>query len=312
MPEPSIDRQLPVGDEIFLDHVGHFVSDLESAGARLERLGFAVSPINLQQNADPDGTLKPSGTSNRIAILRRGFIEVLAATHDTPLADQLKQALARYAGLHLIALSHADVPAQRARLTALGFPMQDIINLRRHVITPEGLREVRWSVLRPQSGVMPEGRVQYAYCHTPELTWPENGPMPRNGADTLTDILVCVTDRREAADRLGRFAGRKAVEHGAFSIVPLERGKLVLIERTVAESLLQSRVPTVPFMAGQALRSIDLARTRKALARGGITPLFDGEELVCVGPADGIGSYLLFHAPAVTAPWIALAAAGRA
>ena len=115
-PQTQADRQLPLGNDVFLDHVGYFTADLDAAGAQLERLGFAVSPINLQQNADASGRLKPSGTSNRLAVLRRGFLEVLAATHDTPLGDQLKAALARYAGLHLIALSHADIPRQRERL----------------------------------------------------------------------------------------------------------------------------------------------------------------------------------------------------
>ena len=40
------DRQLPVGDQVFLDHFGYFVADLETAGLRLKRLGFQVTPIN--------------------------------------------------------------------------------------------------------------------------------------------------------------------------------------------------------------------------------------------------------------------------
>ena len=112
------DRQLPRGEEIFLDHVGYFTADLAVAGKQVERLGFQVSPVNLHQNADAQGLLRTSGTSNRIAMLRRGFIEVLAATHDTPLAQRVKDALKRYAGLHLIALSHDDPAAVRARLVA--------------------------------------------------------------------------------------------------------------------------------------------------------------------------------------------------
>ena len=51
-PQNWADRQLPVGDDVFLDHVGIFTADLGAAGAQLSRLGFAVSPVNLQQNAD--------------------------------------------------------------------------------------------------------------------------------------------------------------------------------------------------------------------------------------------------------------------
>ena len=56
------------------------------------------------------------------------------------------------------------------------------------------------------------------------------------------------------------------------------------------------RPPAVPFMAGQALRA-DLALTREVLARAGVTPVFSSSELICVGPADALGGYLLFHAP---------------
>ena len=303
-----MDRQLPVGDEVFLDHVGYFVADLEWAGQRLERLGFAVTPINLQQNADANGQLKPSGTSNRLARMRRGFIEILAGTHDTPLADQLKQALGRYAGLHLIALSHCDVPAQRERLNRLGLPMQEVVNLRRHVRMQGELREVKWSVLRPEPGAMPEGRVQFAYCHTPELTWPPSAPMPANGADGLTDILVCVADRHAVAERFGQFAGRDPVHDAAFAIVPLDRGRLVLIEPRDATILPGFELPALPFMAGQALRSTDLELTRAALAKAGVRPAFESGTLVCVAPDDATGSYLLFHDPGVQAPWSALAA----
>jgi catechol 2,3-dioxygenase-like lactoylglutathione lyase family enzyme len=304
------DRQLPAGDEVFLDHVGYFVADLDSAGRVLERLGFVVSPVNLQQNAGPDGALRPSGTSNRIARLRRGFLEVLAATHDTPLADQLKAALARYAGLHLIALSHDDVPAQRARMTQAGFAMQPVINLRRHVERGGERHEVRWSVLRPEPGVMPEGRVQFAYCHTPDLTWPEPPPALPNAADGLTDTLLCMADRREAAARFGRFIGRAPVEGPMVTTVPTGRGDLVFAGPRVIEAMFDAPPPAVPFMAGQALRSADMNRTRATIAAAGVTPLADTGSLLCLRPQDALGSALLFHDAGVTEPWFLLGARG--
>jgi hypothetical protein len=104
--------------------------------------------------------------------LRRGFIEVLAATSETPLTFQLRQALARYACLHLVALSHADLDAQRVRLTQSGFAMQEVVRLRRPAQTAGVSPEVSWSVLRTEPGVMAESRVQFVTSHTPELSWP--------------------------------------------------------------------------------------------------------------------------------------------
>jgi hypothetical protein len=79
VPDRFRDRQVPVGDEIFLDHTGHFVESLDEAGARLQRLGFLPSAVNLQTNLGEDGVTRPSGPSNRLVHLRRGFLEFLAA-----------------------------------------------------------------------------------------------------------------------------------------------------------------------------------------------------------------------------------------
>ena len=306
------DRQLPAGNEIFLDHVGYFAADLGVAGGQLERLGFQVSPVNLQQNPDAGGVLRPSGTSNRLAMLRRGFIEVLAVTHDTPLAERVKEALRRYAGLHLIALSHDDLAAQRARLVAAGFKMHDTVNLRRQTQTPDGPREVSWSVLRPEAGALPEGRVQYVKCHTPDAVWPPALTRHPNKADAVTDMLLCSNDRRASAERLGRYAARKPEHEGARSTLALDRGRLVFVEPGEAAKFLPGfAAPDLPFMAGQAIRSADLAATRDALARNGMKPVVDRGDLVCVGPSDALGGYLLFHAAKVDDPWGTLATARR-
>jgi Glyoxalase-like domain len=302
-------RQLPRGDEVFLDHVGYFVADLDAAGSQLGRLGFRVSLTNVQTNADANGELKPSGTSNRLAKLKFGFLEILAATHDTPLAEQFKTALARYSGLHLIALSHDDLPAQRARLVEAGFAMQDVVELKRRDRTLPGAPEVHFSVLRPQPGAMAEGRVQWVTPHTPDTVWRPDTITTENGAEGLTDMLLCVDDPAGVAARYGRYVGRAPVMRGGLHAIALDRGGLVFADAVqVAKILPDLRVPSLPFMAGQALRA-DLALTRAVLAKNGIRPVYSSAELICTGPADALGGYLLFHAPSIADPWSALAAA---
>jgi hypothetical protein len=124
----------------------------------------------------------------------------------------------------------------------------------------------------------------------------------------LTDILLCVADARAVAERYGRFAGRTAAHDGAFAIVPLDRGRLIFIEPRDAQMLPRWNLPALPFMAGQALRSVDLRRTRDAMMQAGVEPAFESDTLVCVAPDDALGSYLLFHDASVPAPWAALAA----
>ena len=108
----EIDRQLPVGGEIFLDHVGHFVRDAAAAGRALARAGFSPTPKSVQAN--PDGT--PTGTGNVTAMFRRGYVEVLFKTADTPLGREFDLALASHAGVHLAAFSVADADAAHRRL----------------------------------------------------------------------------------------------------------------------------------------------------------------------------------------------------
>jgi hypothetical protein len=306
MTAPWISRQLPEKAEVFIDHVGYFVPDLEVAGAQLERLGFRVSLVNVQTNADARGELKPSGTSNRLARLKFGFLEILAATHDTPLAEQFKQQIARYQGLHLIAFSAADMRAERTRLTDAGFAMQGIVELRRRDRTLPDDPVVHFSVLRPQPGVMAEGRIQWVRPNTPDTVWRPD-TISTNGAEGLSDILLVVDDPAVAAARYGRYVGRAPAKRNGLHVVPLERGGLVFADEGGAARLLPAfRPPAVPFMAGQALRA-DLALMREVLARAGVTPVFSSSELLCVGPADALGAYMLFHAPGVNDPWGAMA-----
>jgi hypothetical protein len=302
------DRQLPRGREVFLDHVGYFVPDLEAAGSRLERLGFRVSLANVQTNADANGDLKPSGTSNRLAKLKFGFLEILAATHDTPLADQFRQAIARYSGLHLIAFSADDLALERTRLTGASFAMQDVVELKRRDRTLPGTPEVHFSVLRPQPGVMAEGRVQWVTPRTPDTVWRADTITTENGAEGLTDMLLCVDDPAAVAARYGRYVGRAPVMRGGLHVVTLDRGGLVFADAAQTAKMLPGfRAPGLPFMAGQALRA-DLSRTREMLGRSGIRPALASDDLICIGPADALGGYLLFHSPTVSDPWGALAA----
>src|SRR5690606_10708957 len=130
----ELPRQLPLGDEIFLDHVGHFVPDREAASAALTRAGFLPTPLSVQVN--PDGT--PVGTGNITAMLPRGYIEVLFKTADTPLAQELDAALAGYAGVHLAAFAVADAEAAHRRLETAGFPVRPLVRFQRPVDTGSG------------------------------------------------------------------------------------------------------------------------------------------------------------------------------
>jgi hypothetical protein len=94
------DRQLPFPDEIFLDHVGHFVHDHEAASRALTRAGFAPTPASIQVNPDPKGAAPQlTGTGNVTAMLSRGYIEILFKTADTTLGARIHHAARRRNGI---------------------------------------------------------------------------------------------------------------------------------------------------------------------------------------------------------------------
>ena len=128
------DRQLPAGEEIFLDHIGHFVRDQETAARALARAGFAVAPVSIQTSPAPaGGAPQLTGTGNVTAMLARGYIEGLFKTADTPLGRELDAALARYGGVHLAAFAVADAAAAHRRLAASGFRMRPLVEMDRPV-----------------------------------------------------------------------------------------------------------------------------------------------------------------------------------
>jgi hypothetical protein len=148
-------RQLPLGEEMFLDHVGHFVADRHAASAALARAGFAPTPVSVQVN--PDGT--PTGTGNVTAMFSRGYIEVLFKAADTPLAQEFEAALAGYSGVHLAACSIAAAEAAHKRLGEAGFGMRPLVRFQRPVDTESGPGIAAFTVVRLARRVRHQGDI---------------------------------------------------------------------------------------------------------------------------------------------------------
>lgn len=291
-----VERQVPDGDAIFLDHVGWFVADLEAAKAQLERLGFLVSSENVHMNMGADGVQRPSGTINRLSILEMGYLEFLGARGQTPLADQFRDQLARYEGLQLMAFNSADVPSEAPRLEAEGFTPLDPVGMRRPVQLPDGPEDGSFSVLRVPPGVMAEGRVQWCGHHTPELVWHPSQVQHPNGVTGLAGALWVVADAAEALERYSRFLRKPIVPLGqGAGQITLERGILAFAEPDQATRMLPGlTAPMAPFGAAVFLRVRALDEARACLNSNGI-PTEDTASGLIVRPAHGLGATLCLH-----------------
>jgi hypothetical protein len=258
--------QRPTAGTLVLDHVAHFVPDSDAAARALDAFGFTVTPFSAQNHRPtPDAPPAPAGTGNRCVMLRRGYLEFLTPTGTTPIAEQLRQSIARYVGVHLIALGTADPEADRRRLDTAGFQPLATVALERPIGTPDGDLTARFSVLRVPSGSLPEGRVQFVRQHTPELLWQRRWLDHRNRAFGLAAVIVAVADPIEAADRYARYTGLPVEAEGAARKIHAARGELIFLPPDIVRVKFGVEPPTLPWMAGYVLETGDQIYARSQL-----------------------------------------------
>jgi Glyoxalase-like domain len=296
---PDIDRQLPLGEEIFLDHVGHFVHDPDAAGRALARAGFAPTPRSVQANAD--GSL--TGTGNITAMLERGYIELLFKTADTPLGREFDAALARHAGIHLAAFAVADAAQAHGRLAAAGFRMHPLVEMQRPIETPSGADKAAFTVARVESGEMAEGRMQILTHRTEQAVWQQRWLAHPNGALGLLDVVIAVADVDEAAARFQRFTGRTAPTNQFGRVLKLDRGRVQLATPARLTEIIKVPLPAPPVAALYALAVKSLHIAEQALRRGEVDYERRSNSLLAKFPEDlGPGAWLLVD-DASHLPW---------
>lgn len=264
----------PPPPSLTVDHVAHFVPDINGAGAALEQLGFTLTPFSAQSvRPEGGGAPVPAGTGNRCVMLQQGYLEFLAPTHDTSNANQLRTAISRYTGIHLIAFGSNDGNADHARLAHEGFKPLPPIALQREIGTVSGFGAgtgtARFTVVRVPPGTMAEGRIQYCQHHTPELVWQRRWVDHRNGITGLAGVIVCVADPEEAAQRYMRFAGVAArrAEHSWH--LDMARGYLLFVTPQKVNERLGVTAPALPWIAGTVLETNNFAVTERTLRDAG-------------------------------------------
>jgi hypothetical protein len=288
-------RQLPVGDEIFLDHVAHFVRDAHSATRALLRAGFAPTPLSIQVNPDlAGGAPRATGTGNITAMLGAGYIEALFKTSETVLAAELENAMRRYCGLHLVAFAVADAQAAHRQLAASGFRVRPLVHMRRPVSTVSGNGTAAFTVARVEPGEMAEGRIQILTHHTEEMVWQPRWLSHPNGALALQGVLIAVTDVDDAAQRYVRFTGRQATTLPFGRRIELDRGHIDLVGReTLAQMLPGIAIPTLPFIGACEIRVASLAKLKESLERANLQSSHRPDGLLVPFPEElGCGAWL--------------------
>jgi hypothetical protein len=264
-----VPAHVPPPGTLFLDHVSHFVPDLDAAARALRALGFAVTPRSDQRTQDG-----PAGTSNVCVMLEEGYLEFLAPTADTPNAARLRAAMQRYPGVHLCCFGTPDAKGEHRRLEAHGFSRNALVQLARET----DLGTARFKVARPSPGKMPEGRVQFVEHLTPEVLW---NPEHVNRGTRLACAFVAADDPVEAAARWARFAALLPRRAGAYVHLATGRGHVLIGSPVDWHALLGAR-PAAPGLAGYALECREPAALAARCERNDLPVLRIRENLFSV------------------------------
>lgn len=289
---------------VALDHVGVAARDLGPMAAAYERLGFTLSPVAQQSGRRrPELPVEPFGTGNRCAFLRHGYIELIAILDPALYDNGLTAFLARYAGMHILALAMTEEEANLARLRAAGLDIPGVAWLERPV-EPGGpvAKFARLPFPDP-----PEGRVQLIRHLTPELVWQEKWMDHANKAVALEEAILSARAPAETAARLSRLAGLPVepdpaggyllrlpgAARAAGPFAPaMETRVRVLTEAALAEVLPGVTPPASPFMAGMAIRTEDGGAAARRVLAG--LPTVAAPQGLMVPPAFAAGAAVVF------------------
>ena len=63
-------------------------------------------------------------------------------------------------------------------------------------------------------------------------------------------------------------------------------------------------IPSLPYIAALSIRSADIQATKQFMQTRHIRPVSAKDDLICIGPEEGLGAYLVFHAPGFDPVWV--------
>lgn len=275
-----------------LDHVGIMGADLAAMGRAYETLGFQLTPVSQQS-----GSLKPGdpvtmwGSANRCAMLPEGYIELLGIIDPARYDNRIGDFVRRYPGAHIAVFGCDDPEAEVVRLRGVGFKVVGLTKLQRMIVVDGQDAQVRFSLVRMETGAMAEGRVQMLRHETPALMWRPELTVHANGARRLDQVIIAVDDLGEAVDRYTRFLGMNPRHDGPARHFDLPRGRCTLVAGArLGDVIPGATAPTLPYIAAMRITAGDLVR---AAALPGATRAGDD---VIIPAARACGTTIMFSA----------------
>ncbi len=255
-----------------LDHLGAIVRDLAAGAKRWEKLGFALSPVSRQSGKMPDRDEEgPWATANRCAIFKRGYLELIGVV-DAAAFNPWTKFLARFEGLHLLALRVANADAAYAalaqRTATLNAPVQ-----RARRLDVDGVEStMRFRNIFSRDEAYPEGRYIVLEHQTPEFLWQPRYQTHPNGAQALEAALVCADDVPAQRSRLETILGVTPEEgaDGVLRFFPQAGGCIELHGAGSFEARYGWRPQALPCFAGVEVGFASLPHAAKLMEDNGV------------------------------------------
>jgi catechol 2,3-dioxygenase-like lactoylglutathione lyase family enzyme len=209
-----------------LDHTGLVIRDLEAARISYEKLGFRLSTRSMHAGSvTPGGPVVQWGSGNHCAMFEHGYFELLGLV-DPELHSTAKHMIARYEGLHIVAMdcdstdeAHRDL---QARAISAAAPMR----LERDAaFGPEDdqIRRARFSNVYLDGEKYPEARFIIIEHGTRDVLWQPHLLKHPNGAKGLAALYFCPDDLPATLARFDRLLGSRS-QHGPAYRYDLARG----------------------------------------------------------------------------------------
>lgn len=293
------------GDIDVIHHPGLIAQDIEAAVAQYEKLGFIFTPLSIHRIA-----LKPSeepvyfGVGNRNAIFERNFLEIVGVidpkrwSQITPAQRgpfDIDERLRLYQGLHIMHFGADDIEVVRARFKREGIESSEVARLQRAVDTPEGERVMHALAIHFSRGANPEALIQIAQHVTPELALQPRYMQHRNGAKSLTEVIVYSHAPKDLATKYARYSGHATEPRRGMVVVNLGYSRVVVVDAEGLERMLPGYQPAVvPSLVGLTIATGNVARAQSVLWEANIETT-ESEGRVIVAPKDACGSAVIFE-----------------
>ncbi len=285
-----------------LDHVGVGIRNLDRGRDAYARLGFQLTARSIHSGArTTGGPVEPWGSGNHCAMFRDGYLEILGLT-DPNMYSSLKDMVARYEGLHIVAIGCGRADEAYAEFVKAGAPVEAPRALERDAAFGKGDKETRRARFRNMyvdRQKFIEARFIFIEHLTRDVLWQSHLLDHPNGALGIDAVYFVVPDPEATARKFAPLFSERIERFPGVIKLALDRGALWLADEAHWRSRVPgSFVPPPPSPAGFGIRVKSLDATRQYLESKGV-PVHagmkgGGPDSLWVAPEEACGAAIQF------------------